>query len=253
MRKSALMGVAALALASAPLTASPVMAANPAPATLNPTVAVGVSATEEAAPDIGIINAGLETRQPTSQAAMDENSKDFAKIMAVVKKYKIAAKDMQTAGVSVRQEFDYTDDGGRQPKGYIATNTLSITMRDLKSVGALMTDLVAAGANAISGPSFGLDDSEFLTDRAREKAFDSAQRRALAYARKAGFKSVKLLTINEGAGDMAYAYGADAAAAGAAAAAEGTVFALNQAIAAPIEPGQVVQTVYANFLFEMMP
>jgi uncharacterized protein len=97
-----------------------------------------------------------------------------------------------------------------------------------------------------------VDDDDALTDKAREKAFDTAQRRALAYARKAGFKSVRLLTINEGAGDFDYAYGA--AAAGAAAAADAAAGAVAvKAEAAPIEPGEVSQTVYASFLFEMVP
>jgi hypothetical protein len=62
------------------------------------------------------------------------------------------------------------------------------------------------------------------------------------------------LTINEGANDMAYAYGADAAAAGAAAAAEGAAaMKVVDVMEAPIEPGLVSETVFATFIFEMMP
>jgi uncharacterized protein len=120
----------------------------------------------------------------------------------------------------------------------------------LKTVGALMADLVAAGSNNLSGPAFGLDDNEALTDKARGKAYDNAQRRALAYARKAGFKSVRLLNVNEGAGETDYSY-AEAAAAGADAAA-GAVMKL-EAAPALIEPGLVSETVYATFIFEMVP
>ena len=250
MRFSGILGAAALLLASTNLAGGAAMAAIPVPASTHPTVAVGVSATEETAPDIAVINAGLNTTEPSADVAMEKNNREFAKIMAVVKKYKIDPKDLKTMGVGVGEDYEYTDEG-RKPKGYVASNSLSIKVRDMKTVGALMADLVAAGANNLSGPVFGLDDSEALTDKAREKAYDTAQRRALAYARKAGFKSVRLLTINEGANEMAYPYAAaDAAAAGAEAAAGAMKV---DAAPAPIEPGLVSETVYATFIFEMMP
>ena len=158
------------------------MAAIPVPASTHPTVAIGAAATEETAPDIATISAGLNTTEPTADVAMEKNNREFAKIMAVVKKYKIDPKDLKTLGVGVGEDYEYTDEG-RKPKGYVASNSLSIKVRDMKTVGALMADLVAAGANNLSGPVFGLDDSEALTDKAREKAYDTAQRRASAYAR----------------------------------------------------------------------
>jgi uncharacterized protein len=252
MRFSGILGAAALLLASTHLAGGAAMAAIPVPASTHPTVAIGAGATEETAPDIATINAGLKTTELTADVAMEKNNREFAKIMAVVKKYKIDPKDLKTIGVRVGEEFDYTDEG-REPKGYVASNSLSIKVRDLKTVGALMADLVAAGANNLNGPQFALDDSEALTDKAREKAYDTAQRRASAYARKAGFKSVRLLTINEGANDMAYAYGVEALDAAAEGAAAVGAAAAKAATATQIEPGLVSETVYATFIFEMMP
>lgn len=250
MRFSGILGAAALLLASTNLAGGAAMAAIPVPASTNPTVAIGAGATEETAPDIATISAGLNTTEPTADVAMEKNNRDFAKIMAVVKKYKIDSKDLQTAGVGVGEDYEYTDDG-RKKNGFVASNSLSIKVRDLKTVGALMADLVAAGSNNLNGPAFGLDDSEALTDKARGKAYDNALRRALAYARKAGFKSVRLLNVNEGAGEMGSPYNAyaDAAAAGAEAAA-GAMKAVAPTL---IEPGLVSETVFATFIFEMMP
>ncbi len=251
MRFSGIVGAAALLLASTNLAGGAAMAAIPVPASTHPTVAIGASANEEAAPDIATIDAGLKITEATADAAMEKNNRDFSKIMAVVKRYKIDPKDLKTTSVNVREDFEYTDDG-RKPRGYVASNSLSIKVRDLKTIGALMADLVAAGANNLNGPDFGLDNSDALTDKAREAAFDNAQRRALAYARKAGFKSVRLLSVNEGANEMAYAYAAEA---GAEAAAEGAAEAMvvMDVAAAQIEPGLVSETVYATFIFEMMP
>lgn len=249
MRFSGLLGAAALLLASTHLAGVSAMAAIPVPTSTHPTVAIGAGATEETAPDIATISAGLNTTEPAANVAMEKNSRDFAKIMAVVKKYKIDPKDLKTMGVNVREDFDFND-GGRVSRGYVASNSLSIKVRDLTTIGALMADLVAAGTNDLNGPDFGLDNSDALTDKAREAAFDNAQRRALAYARKAGFKSVRLLSVNEGANEMAYAYGPPAEAA-ADAVASGTM--KFEVPAAPIEPGLVSETVFATFIFEMLP
>ena len=253
MRFSGILGAAALLLASTHLTGGAAMAAIPVPASTHPTVAIGASAKEDAAPDIATISAGLNTTEPTADVAMEKNSRDFAKIMAVVKKYKIDPKDLKTNGVTVREEFDYTDKGA-ETRGYVASNSLSITVRDLKTIGAIMADLVAAGANNLNGPDFGLDDNQSLIDKARGNAYDKAQRSALAYANKAGYKSVRLLNVNEGADQMAYAYGAEAAADAAVGAADAAGAAAAKAVtAAQVEPGLVSESVYATFLFEMMP
>jgi uncharacterized protein len=251
MRLAKYLSAAALALATANLTGASVMAAQPMPATTNPTVAVGAQGTEEAMPDIATITAGLETRDPASAKAMEKNNRDFAKIMAVIQKYGVAPKDVQTNGVTVREDFDYSGDEAKS-KGFVASNSVSIKARDLSKIGAMLAELGAAGANNISGPFFAIDDPEALTDKAREKAYDLAQRRALIYARKAGFKSVRLVSVNDGAADMAMPYMMDATAAGAdAAAAAGE--AMKMVTDAPIEPGVIQQSVYASFLFEMVP
>jgi uncharacterized protein len=251
MRFGKTLGAAALALAvmQTGFGAASAQVLPPAPSAKSPTVAIGSEGTEKAAPDLAIISAGLISNDPSSEAAAANNNRDFAKIMTVLKKYSVPAKDIQTASVSVRPNYKYTNEGGEELDGYVASNTVTITMRDLTKIGNLMADLAAAGANSIGGPSFGLDDSEALRDKAREKAFDNAQRRALTYARKAGFKTVRLLTINESAGDMAYAY-ADVASAAADAAAGAMKF---EVAPAAIEPGEVTETVYASFLFEMVP
>ena len=222
------------------------MAAIPVPASTHPTVAIGAIGTEKAAPDLATIDVRLNTIGPDSDAAMNKNIREFAKIMAVVNKYKIDSKDLRTTGVTVGQEFDYTENEAKLI-GFKASNGLSINVRNLDVLGDIIADLAAAGANEMSGPTFSLENNEALTDIAREKAFDTAKRRALAYARKAGFKNVRLLTINEGVNNESYRYAAEAAAEGAVSAAKFDI------PAAFIEPGLVTESVFAEFIFEMMP
>jgi uncharacterized protein len=215
----------------------------------NPVVAIGVTGTEEAMPDIATITAGVEVKLPDAKKALDQANKDMVKIMAVLKSANIAAKDMQTEGVSVNENMDYSQEDPK-PNGYRASNRVSLTIRDLSKLKTLMSDLVAAGATELRGPDFSIDNEDALTDKARMKAFDTAKRRAMAYATKAGFKSVRLLKVSEDAG---YEASASYAAEAAADAAAGIAPPEEKIAETPIEPGLISRSVTATFHFEMVP
>lgn len=248
MRVLLFLGAAALTLA----IASPAMAQSTdiKISAANPLVAIGVTEFEEAMPNIATITAGVIAKNPDSKKALDEANKEMTKLMAVVKAAGIAPKDVQTSGVSVGENTTYTGEGPLTD-GYVANSTLTLKVRDLAKLKTLMSDLVAAGANQLAGPYFDIDGDDVLTDKARMKAFDTAKRRALAYANKAGFKSVRLVTVSENVDFRGMEYTV-------AAAAEATdvLAALPQLKAVadtPIEPGLISRSVTATFQFEMVP
>lgn len=208
-----------------------------------PTVSINVTETEEAAPDIATISTGVQTTGKTAKEAMDLNTQQMAPLIAAIKANGIEAKDIQTTGLRLGADYDYSK-SPRRLKSYQANNAVSVTIRDLSKLDKVMGALVAAGANQLDGPYFSIDDTEALADRARDKAYDSALRRARAYARRGGFRDVKLLTVSEGVANnypipMARMAVMDAAAEGAGA-------------APPIEQGQVSVSVTADFTFAMV-
>ncbi len=60
--------------------------------------------------------------------------------------------------------------------------------------------LVAAGANQVNGPSFQMDDPDAALDEARTSALKRARARADLYARAAGLRVTRVLTISESRG-----------------------------------------------------
>jgi uncharacterized protein len=60
--------------------------------------------------------------------------------------------------------------------------------------------LIAAGANQVDGPSFTLDEPGAALDEARAEAIATARRRAEIYARAAGMRISRILSITEGGG-----------------------------------------------------
>lgn len=149
-------------------------------------------------PDIATIQAGVVTTEATAAAALRANAERMNAVHAALKKAGVEDRDMQTSGISLHAQYDYRDNqAGPRLTGYQASNTLNITVRDLKNLGGSLDTLVASGANQINGPTFSVDKPEELLDRARAAAVKKAQHRANLYAAAAGLRVKKLLGISE--------------------------------------------------------
>ena len=76
-------------------------------------------------------------------------------------------------------------------------NNLTLRIRDLTRVGALLDQVVTLGANSISGPTFTVDDPTPLQDKARRAAIADALRKGKLYAGAAGIALGPIFRIDE--------------------------------------------------------
>ena len=158
-------------------------------------------------PDLAVFNAGVTSQGTTAGAALGANSADMTRVIATLKKAGIADKDIQTSQISLNPIYGQpvVQPNGmvlQEPKivGYQATNTVSIRSRDIKNFGKVLDALVVSGANQVNGPSFQLADSDAATDEARVNAMKAARARADLYARAAGLRVVRIVSISESGG-----------------------------------------------------
>lgn len=157
-------------------------------------------------PDLAVFSAGVTSQAPTAGAAMTANAAQMNKVIAALKAAGIADKDVQTSQISLNPVYGDQQVGPsgvmRAPRivGYQATNTVSVKQRDLKQFGKVLDTLVASGANEVNGPNFQLDNHDAAMDEARIAAIKAARTRADLYARAAGLRVVRILTISEGGG-----------------------------------------------------
>jgi uncharacterized protein YggE len=70
-------------------------------------------------------------------------------------------------------------------------------VRDLADLGMVLDSLVRAGSNQVSGISFGIDDPTGVLNQARTRAIADARSRAELYARAAGVRLGKVLSMSE--------------------------------------------------------
>lgn len=162
------------------------------------TITVSGDGKSFATPDIAQISVGVQTgRQPSAAVAMEKLKTSMDAVLAAVRAQGIADKDISTQSFWLNPVYDYTENG-QIPRGFEASQSLSIKVRDLDKVSAVLGAATAAGANQSGGVTFTVDDPEAKRSEAREDAIQEAQRKAQALASQLGVRLGKILNFSEG-------------------------------------------------------
>ena len=214
-----------LLLAAALTAATPVLgqpAPSPAVTPLGPNSAL-LSLTAEGqsrrAPDLALFSAGVVTQARTATEATAENSRRMDAVVAALRRAGIAERDVQTSAISLQPRYSNPELEAQlrarqarepyiapaQPEapriiGYEARNSVQVRVRRLREMGRIIDTLIGAGANQVDGPSFTLDEPRAALDEARTEAVATARQRAELYARAAGMRVARILSITEAGG-----------------------------------------------------
>ncbi|MEE4349268.1 MAG: SIMPL domain-containing protein [Pacificimonas sp.] len=153
-----------------------------------------------AAPDIATISAGVVSRAKTAQAAMQDNRQRMDRVVNALRDAGIERRDIQTRQLRLNPDYRYRENEPPVISGYQAQNQVSVTVRELGTMGSVLDALVAVGANQFNGPSFSVEDSSAAQDEARADALRTAMQRANLYAGAAGLSVARIISITEGGG-----------------------------------------------------
>ncbi|MEX2128989.1 MAG: SIMPL domain-containing protein [Xanthobacteraceae bacterium] len=165
-----------------------------------PTITVAGEGIAAARPDMAVVGVGVVAQAARARDALAQNSKSMSEVVAAAKEAGIESRDLETSQISLRPQYSYPAQGSREaPKlvGYEAGNSLSIRVRDLDKLGALLDRLVTVGANQIRGIELTVAEPAPLRDKAREAAMKDATRKAALLADAAGVKIVRLYSVVE--------------------------------------------------------
>ena len=161
------------------------------------TIQVLGDGTVETVPDTAGFDFGVVTKGATAKQALAVNSTVAQKVVDALKAVGVVAKDVQTQQVSLNPQMNQN---GTAITGYEARNTVSATVRDLGSAGAVVDAAVAAGADQVSGPYLTASGQAALERQALTAAFDDAKAKAQALAQRAGGSLGQALQVSEGSG-----------------------------------------------------
>jgi uncharacterized protein YggE len=186
------------ALSSLALVASAAAAQLPPPLPLLGTrLDLVVEGTSTRVPDVAEIGAGVVTQAADASAAMAENARRMAAVIAALKAAGVAERDIRTSSLNLSPQYRYDNDKPPVLTGYQANNRVSVRFRDIARVGRIVDALVAQGANQIDGPNLIVDKPDAALDEARNSAVAKARARALLYANAAGLHLKRIVSISE--------------------------------------------------------
>ena len=132
-------------------------------------------------PDLGYIHAGISSDGVTAAEAWQKNEAIVKKIFEALKNLGLEERDFKTTNLNVQPRYLHKKDEAPKFLGYTASYNLVVTVRKLDQMGALLDQMVGAGANRNMNISFGCSKLDELRDQARRNAVADARKRAEIY------------------------------------------------------------------------
>ncbi len=164
------------------------------------TITVTGSGRATVAPDVADVRIGVQVTKPTVKEARDAAAASMTKVVAALKAAGIADKDIQTSTLSLQPTYEYPPTGGQgKLTGYMLTNAVSATVRDLDRLADAVDGAMNAGATTVDGISFRVEDQTAAEAKARAAALDQAKAKAQQLAAGAGVTITGVASIAEGA------------------------------------------------------
>lgn len=161
---------------------------------------IAVTGTGEAVgiPDIATMTFSVVEQGDTVANVTATANDSMNQIVSVMKGAGIAAEDIQTTGYNLNPRYDYSKVNRGEIVGYDLTQSVTVTIRQLDSIGTVIDAATSAGANDVSTPSFEIEDPEAVKTEARAEAFAKANAKAESLADAAGVQLGEIVTFNEG-------------------------------------------------------
>jgi uncharacterized protein YggE len=165
------------------------------------TISVDGTGTVKIRPDVADVSLGVRVQRDRAGDASADAAEQMAAVVAALLAQGVAEDDIQTTELSLNAVYDW-DRSPARLVGYEAANIVSIVVRDLTTVGAIVDAAVDAGATSINGISFRLEDTTAIETQAREAAMNDARAKADELAGAAGVAITGVISIVETGGPV---------------------------------------------------
>lgn len=199
------------------------------------TVTAGGTGETVAAPDMAEMYFGASVQSADANDALQQASALAEEITAAVKSAGVEPDDIQTANVSVYPQQNMQGDR-IVVTGYQASIQVRAKIRDISTVGDVISAASEAGANEIGGPSFTLSEDSEAQNEALERAIEDARARAEVMAEAAGKSLGEIISVSEANASVPMYLDTRVAA---------------EAAGVPIEPGQLEVSAQVTVVFEL--
>jgi uncharacterized protein YggE len=221
------LGMMSAIVAGPLLAARPILATEGTTTTPEHTISVTGTGKVVLSPDVADLRLGVSSAARTVREARNDAASKMTAVITALKQLGIDDKDIQTTTLSLQPSYDYsTNTNPPRLTGYVLSNAVAVTVRDLAKVGDAIDNSLAAGATTLDGVSFRVADETNAEKQARQAAMAEAQAKAKTLADAAGVSISGVASISESVAPIPYPmyYGAAAGAA-------------TKDVSTPVQPG----------------
>jgi len=161
-------------------------------------VTVAGEAITKVEPDVALLVIAVVTQSAQAIDAQQENARKSEAVGSAVKAIAGTNAEIKTSDYTLQPQYDYRDN--RLPKiiGYDARNSVTVTITELKNVGAVIDAASRAGANNIQSVSFMLRQTSPARGAALRDATTQAMNKAQSIAEALGGRVLRVVEENEG-------------------------------------------------------
>ena len=161
--------------------------------TIQPTIDVMGEGIVKVTPDEVTIKVQVEHKGQNPKELKQKNDFIINDVLAFIKSMNIADKQVQTEFVRLNKNYDYQT----KTYNYLANQSVSIYLKDLKIYESLMNGLMERGINRIDGISFSTSKINEVKSQARIKAMQNAKMKAEEYTKVLNQSIGKAVLITE--------------------------------------------------------
>ncbi len=144
-------------------------------------------------PDKVRINFGVQNTGASASEVKKLNDETVDKVIKFIKKFEIPKTDYQTDNVSLNKNYDYD----KKKYKYLASQSITIMLKDITKYDSLIMGLMDNGINTISDVEFQSSRIEEYKSTARKEAIKDAKHKAEDYVSVLGQKVGKALLISD--------------------------------------------------------
>lgn len=149
-----------------------------------------------ATPDTFLLTVIAEEKTKTTQEWFAQVGVKIASLKELMKTNGIADKDIQSVQIGINPNYIY-DNGKSTIDGFVATHGLTIKIRKLDTVDAVLSGVSSVAWVRIQSTGYDIDDKTEFYRTARNLAIAKARQKAEDIAKASGISMWKVISINE--------------------------------------------------------
>lgn len=163
------------------------------------TVTVSGTGTAEIKPDRATLRMSIVASRVKVAAAQEVAADVTSEVLKMTDRMGIDRDQVDTTGASVRPDYRWSREKQEQEfHGYVAERQISVVIKDLEKLGAVVEGAVGAGVNQVSPPHLDSSERKEVYRKALSAAADDAKANATRLANALGAKLGKVVSITSG-------------------------------------------------------